>query len=97
MIADPRSARLPARDRARILAVGDSLRTDIAGANAVGIDSVLVAGGIVGAVRTAAMGGFDKLITFDMGGTSTDVALCPGELPVTSEGEIAGMPMRSPV
>jgi HAD superfamily hydrolase (TIGR01459 family) len=35
-------------DRGRILAVGDSLRTDIAGANAVGIDSVLIIGGIHG-------------------------------------------------
>jgi HAD superfamily hydrolase (TIGR01459 family) len=39
-------ARLGISDRRRILAVGDSLRTDIAGANAAGIDSVLVTGGI---------------------------------------------------
>ena len=39
-------ARLGIADRRRILAIGDSLRTDIAGANAAGIDSVLVAGGI---------------------------------------------------
>ncbi|HEX7968580.1 MAG TPA: TIGR01459 family HAD-type hydrolase [Stellaceae bacterium] len=41
-------ARLGIADRGRVLAVGDSLRTDIAGANAAGIDSVLVAGGIHG-------------------------------------------------
>ncbi len=39
-------ARLGIADRRRILAIGDSLRTDIAGANAAGIDSLLVAGGI---------------------------------------------------
>jgi ribonucleotide monophosphatase NagD (HAD superfamily) len=39
-------AQLRVEDRRRILAVGDSLRTDIAGANAAGIDSLLVAGGI---------------------------------------------------
>lgn len=44
----PCFAMLEVADRRRILAVGDSLRTDIAGANAVGIDSVLIAGGIHG-------------------------------------------------
>ena len=38
-----------------------------------------------------------RLITFDMGGTSADVALCPGRLPLTSEGEIGGMPFRLPI
>ncbi len=41
--------------------------------------------------------GFADLITFDMGGTSTDVALCPGRLPLTTEGEIAGLPLRLPL
>ena len=46
-----------------------------------GKDAILSgpAGGIVGAVRTAAMGGFDKIIGFDMGGTSTDVSHYAGE------------------
>jgi N-methylhydantoinase A len=53
------------------------------------------AGGVVGAFALA--GG--NLITFDMGGTSTDVCLCPGSLPFTSEGEIAalGLPLRLPI
>jgi N-methylhydantoinase A len=38
-----------------------------------------------------------KLITFDMGGTSTDVALCPGRIPTTAESMIAGLPLRLPV
>lgn len=57
------------------------------------------AGGIVGAFEVARRAGetdSPHLITFDMGGTSTDVALCPGVLPQTSEGEIAGLPLRFP-
>jgi len=38
-----------------------------------------------------------RAITFDMGGTSTDVALCDGRLPTTTEGEIAGLPLRFPI
>jgi N-methylhydantoinase A len=38
-----------------------------------------------------------RVITFDMGGTSTDVCLCPGHIPFTAEGEIAGMPLRLPI
>lgn len=38
-----------------------------------------------------------RVITFDMGGTSTDVALCDDALPTTSEGEIASLPLRLPM
>jgi N-methylhydantoinase A len=55
------------------------------------------AGGVVGARYVAAQAGFSDIITFDMGGTSTDVALCPGRLPTTVEGEIAGLPLRLPL
>lgn len=57
------------------------------------------AGGIVGAFEIArqAMGIDDpQILTFDMGGTSTDVALCPGYVPGTAEGTIAGVPLRFP-
>lgn len=54
------------------------------------------AGGVVGAHFVAEQAGFGDIITFDMGGTSTDVALCPGRLPPTTEGEIAGLPLRLP-
>ena len=37
------------------------------------------------------------IITFDMGGTSTDVALCPGEIPTTAESTITDLPLRLPV
>lgn len=55
------------------------------------------AGGVVGARYVAGNAGYEHIITLDMGGTSTDVALCPGALPVTSRGEIAQMPLRLPM
>ncbi|WP_373528555.1 hydantoinase/oxoprolinase family protein [Nostoc sp.] len=64
-----------------------------------GKDSILSgpAGGIVGAVQTAKRAGFDLLITFDMGGTSTDVAHFKGEYERQLNSEIAGARMRVPV
>ena len=53
------------------------------------------AGGIVGAVKTSQLAGFDKIITFDMGGTSTDVAHYNGEYERQFETEIAGIRTRS--
>jgi N-methylhydantoinase A len=56
------------------------------------------AGGVVGALAVArtAEAAPPRLLTFDMGGTSTDVALCDGDLPVSSENSIAGLPLRLP-
>ena len=54
------------------------------------------AGGVVGAFELGKRAGFEKLITFDMGGTSTDVALIDGKLPLTTEAIIAGLPLRIP-
>jgi N-methylhydantoinase A len=51
----------------------------------------------VGATHVARAAGFDQVITFDMGGTSTDVSLSPGEIQVTTEAEIGGLPIRIPV
>ncbi len=52
------------------------------------------AGGVVGALETARAAGFKNLITFDMGGTSTNVALCEqGKLRMTNEGVVAGLPV----
>lgn len=55
------------------------------------------AGGVVGAAAMCARSGFRKIITFDMGGTSTDVALIDGQLATTNEAEVAGIPVRVPV
>ena len=56
------------------------------------------AGGVVGALRVAAGAGFQNLITFDMGGTSTDVALCDREgMRLTNESIVAGVPVAIPM
>ncbi|MFB3916541.1 MAG: hydantoinase/oxoprolinase family protein [Terriglobales bacterium] len=55
------------------------------------------AGGTVGAAAAARRSGFDRIISFDMGGTSTDVALVDRELRASTEGEIAGLPVRVPM
>ncbi len=55
------------------------------------------AGGVVGAVRTTAMAGFEKIIGFDMGGTSTDVSHYAGDFERAFESEVAGIRMRAPM
>jgi 5-oxoprolinase (ATP-hydrolysing) len=64
-----------------------------------GKDAILSgpAGGVVGAVETARIAGFDKIIGFDMGGTSTDVSHYDGELERAFETEVAGVRMRAPM
>ncbi len=64
-----------------------------------GKDSILSgpAGGIVGAVETSKKAGFEKIISFDMGGTSTDVAHYNGEYEREFETEIAGVRLRTPM
>lgn len=56
------------------------------------------AGGVVGALQAARAAGFEKIITFDMGGTSTDVALCDRSgVRLTNEASVAGLPVAIPV
>lgn len=64
-----------------------------------GKDAILSgpAGGVVGAVETSRLAGFDKMIGFDMGGTSTDVSHFDGELERAFETEVAGVRMRAPM
>ncbi|GAB4272915.1 MAG: hydantoinase B/oxoprolinase family protein [Deferrisomatales bacterium] len=64
-----------------------------------GKDSILSgpAGGIVGAVAVCRAAGFHRVITFDMGGTSTDVAHYDGEYERTFETEVAGVRVRAPM
>jgi 5-oxoprolinase (ATP-hydrolysing) len=64
-----------------------------------GKDSILSgpAGGIVGVVRTAQAAGFDRIIGFDMGGTSTDVSHFAGEFERAFETQVAGVRMRAPM
>ena len=64
-----------------------------------GKDAILSgpAGGIVGAARTAQLAGFERIIGFDMGGTSTDVSHYAGELERELETLVAGVRMRAPM
>ncbi len=64
-----------------------------------GKDSILSgpAGGLVGAARTAAAAGFDRIITFDMGGTSTDVAHYAGDFERAFDTQVAGVRLRAPM
>ncbi len=55
------------------------------------------AGGAVGGFEVGRRGGFENVITFDMGGTSTDVCLSPGSLNRTTEAVIGEAPIRVPV
>ncbi|HJN91149.1 MAG TPA: hydantoinase/oxoprolinase family protein, partial [Dehalococcoidia bacterium] len=54
------------------------------------------AGGVVGAFAAARASGFDDVITFDMGGTSADVSLCPGRILERTDLDIDGMPIKTP-
>ncbi|HZG38322.1 MAG TPA: hydantoinase/oxoprolinase family protein, partial [Nodosilinea sp.] len=64
-----------------------------------GKDSILSgpAGGVVGAVQTSRQAGYDRMIGFDMGGTSTDVSHYRGEYERTFETEVAGVRLRAPM
>jgi N-methylhydantoinase A len=68
-------------------AMNESVRTILSGP----------AGGAVGAREIGKMAGFDKIISFDMGGTSTDVSLMDNQLSLTLESEISGYPVKVPM
>ena len=55
------------------------------------------AGGVVGAAAVARASGFDRIIAFDMGGTSTDVSLVEGSITTAADAQIAGLPVGVPM
>ena len=55
------------------------------------------AGGVVGAFHTGVAAGYPDLITLDMGGTSTDVSLCPGRIKETTSATLGGYPISVPM
>lgn len=55
------------------------------------------AGGVVGAFEVARRSGRTRIVTFDMGGTSTDVALLDGQIAMTYESVVGGMPIGVPM
>ncbi|AKM09323.1 hydantoinase B/oxoprolinase family protein [Croceicoccus naphthovorans] len=71
----------------------------VGSANFRGRDAILSgpAGGIVGMVETSRIAGFEKIIGFDMGGTSTDVSHYAGELERSLETVVAGVRLRVPM
>jgi N-methylhydantoinase A len=73
---------------------GGSISAEVAGLEPVRTILSGPAGGVVGALRVARAAGVVNLITFDMGGTSTDVALCDHQgMRMTNEGSVAGLPV----
>jgi N-methylhydantoinase A len=69
------------------LAVREPVRTILSGP----------AGGAVGALAVGRAAGFERLITLDMGGTSTDVCLIDGRLPLTHATTVCGLPVKTPL
>ena len=94
--ASARDARVP---RFRIMqSSGGSISAQVAACEPVRTILSGPAGGVVGALRVAATAGFENIITFDMGGTSTDVALCDREgMRLTNESIVAGLPVAIPM
>lgn len=89
---------LDKRDRLRVMqsnggsisartSINESVRTILSGP----------AGGAVGAFEIGKLAGFDKIISFDMGGTSTDVSLMDNKISLTLETRIAGYPVKVPM
>jgi N-methylhydantoinase A len=73
---------------------GGSISAEVASAEPVRTILSGPSGGVVGALRAARAAGFANVITFDMGGTSTDVALCVGGgIRTTNEAMVAGLPV----
>src|SRR5438552_13371841 len=91
--------RLPGRDSRAFVMQSSGGITALKAAAREPVRTVLSgpAGGVVGAAAMGRRGGFERVITFDMGGTSTDVALVEGTPRAASEGEIAGLPVRVPM
>ncbi len=75
---------------------GGSLSAQTAGRLAVRTVLSGPAGGVAGAFAAGRVAGEANLITFDMGGTSTDVALCPGRVLYRTDLTIDGLPIRTP-
>jgi N-methylhydantoinase A len=90
--------RLSGADRTLNLRVmqssGGSISADVAAIEPVRTILSGPSGGVVGALRAAQSAGIENVITFDMGGTSTDVALCDsGAIRTTNEAIVAGLPV----
>src|SRR5690606_3461519 len=75
---------------------GGTLPAEQAAGHAAGALLSGPAAGVAGAFALSRGLGYDRLITLDMGGTSTDVCLCDGAVPATSQWTISELPVRLP-
>ncbi len=91
------SAGLPGAALSVMQSAGTTIDAAQAGRQAVHMLLSGPAGGLAGARTLAAKAGRERLLTFDMGGTSTDVALLDGELKLTTEGRIGRYPVSVPM
>ena len=89
--------RLAAAELRIMLSSGGTARAAEASGRAVSTILSGPAAGVVGARLAARAAGFEGLVTFDMGGTSCDVALVPEEPLRTTETELDGIPLRIPM
>lgn len=88
---------LPQSSIAVMQSAGGTIAARLAGEQAVHMLLSGPAGGLAAARFMGDMTSQQRLLTFDMGGTSTDVAMIDGELQLSSEGEIAGYPVAIPM
>ncbi len=88
---------LPAAQISVMQSSGGTIAAELAGARAVQMLLSGPAGGLAGARFIGRCAGRDKLLTFDMGGTSTDVALIDGEPRLTNSGQIGPWPVSVPM
>ena len=91
-------ARATARTRVRVMQSNGGIVSATAAAREP-VRTILSgpAGGVLGAEYVAGVAGFERVISFDMGGTSTDVALLDGAPQATNEAVVAGLPVAVPV
>ena len=88
---------LPDATIAVMQSAGGTIAAQLAGKQAVHMLLSGPAGGLAAAKFMGDITAQQRLLTFDMGGTSTDVAMIDGELQLTNEGEIAGYPVAIPL
>jgi N-methylhydantoinase A/oxoprolinase/acetone carboxylase beta subunit len=90
-------ARLPGRRLSIMQSNGGSISAAAARAQAVRTVLSGPAAGVVGARAVARAAGFDRVVSFDMGGTSTDVSLIDAAIPMTTESRVGDFPVRVPL
>lgn len=94
---DMLSHKLPGADISIMQSNGGVISPEQAATEPVRIILSGPAGGVVGAAKVAGLAGYKKIITYDMGGTSTDIALCENGPKFTTETIIDGVPIKIPM